>query len=143
MDYLYGDSSPSPLQSDFLGFLGDTLDFAVHVLLADERIKRGRTEITARKGEADAEIARLEGLVAIVKKAVAGAPKVEPDTPTARCAATILSEVDSILRIEVERVRTAHAKEVARIETEERRERGECGKVLERLLKRVTGPTNS
>jgi hypothetical protein len=140
MDYLYGDSSPSPLQSDFLGFLGDMLDFSVLALLAGERMKRGRADIAERRNAAAAEMERLAALVATVKGAVDRAPKGEAASPTARCAATILTEVDRVLAADLERVRVALAKEVARIEAEERRERDSCGKILERLLLRHDPP---
>src|SRR5258708_10887073 len=98
MDYLYGDSSPSTLQSDFLGFLGDTLDFSVQLLLADERMKRGRANIAERRRAADAEVGRLEALVTIVSGAVGQAPRGKAESATARCAETILTEVDAVPR---------------------------------------------
>ena len=35
MSYLYGDSSPSPLESNFIDFLRMAMDFCVHVVLSD------------------------------------------------------------------------------------------------------------
>ena len=37
MPYLYGDSTPSTLEINYIDFLRDALDFAAQVLLADER----------------------------------------------------------------------------------------------------------
>src|SRR5579859_6135363 len=98
MGYLYGDSSPSPLQSDFLSFLSDALDFSVSVLLADERIKRGLHEAVRLRRAADEEVNRLEALAATVKASLEKAPKGKLESPTARYATTIQTEIDAALR---------------------------------------------
>ena len=41
MSYLYGDSTPSTLQINFIEFLRDALEFSVQVLTADARIREG------------------------------------------------------------------------------------------------------
>jgi hypothetical protein len=47
VNYLYGDSTPSPLTSNVLEFLKDALDFSVFVLKADDRIKHGKEQVRA------------------------------------------------------------------------------------------------
>jgi hypothetical protein len=46
MEFLYGDSTPSPLASNFLEFLRDAIDFGVFALHIDDEIatigERGR-----------------------------------------------------------------------------------------------------
>src|SRR5258708_30352251 len=37
-EYLYGDSTPSPLKTDFIAFLRDTVEFGTKVLLGDARL---------------------------------------------------------------------------------------------------------
>ena len=66
MEFLYGDSTPSPLTSNFLEFLRDALDFAVFVLHLDDEIAdiHERTRATARA--ADEEIQRLEDRKSVV-----------------------------------------------------------------------------
>src|SRR5207248_2719364 len=53
MNYLYGDSTPSPLKSNFLEFLRDDIDFGVFALLADDRIRLGREQVESLRQKAD------------------------------------------------------------------------------------------
>ena len=66
MRYLYGDSSPSPLQSNYLAFVRDAMEFCVHLLLAQERITTLREERNALDRYTEAERARIIGLKALV-----------------------------------------------------------------------------
>src|SRR5215472_12652009 len=67
MSYLYGDSSASPLKSNFLAFLEDALDFCVSVLLADEQIEFCRTDMADAERESAAEFSHLSAQNAAVK----------------------------------------------------------------------------
>jgi len=58
--YLYGDSTESELESNFLELLRDAIDFSVFVLQADERIKAGKAQIATLSEEATSELGRLE-----------------------------------------------------------------------------------
>src|SRR5215472_272946 len=98
MSYLFGDSSPSPLETDFMSVLGDALDFCVHVLLADDRITQARAEMAGHERATAAEIERLEALGVIVKRAAAQVPKAEASSRLARCADSISTEVDRLVQ---------------------------------------------
>ena len=75
MSYLYGDSTPSPLKSNFIEFLGEALDFSVHTLQSANRLQLLAKRIVATKEEADAEITRLEALHVSVATAMERTPK--------------------------------------------------------------------
>ena len=87
MSYLYGDSTPSPLKSNFIEFLGEALDFSVQILQSANRLQILAKRIGATKDDVDAEITRLEALHASVAVAMERTPKGAADSPTATCAA--------------------------------------------------------
>lgn len=134
MNYLYGDSTPSSLKSNFLEFLRDAIDFCVFALLADDRIRRGREDVEALRREADAETERLRAFVATVMQSIERAPKGRPDAPTAQCAAHLTTQCEESLAAFTEAVRKQLAANVAEAEAKESAERAACGKALETLL---------
>src|SRR5215472_13634385 len=140
MTYLFGDSSPSNLESNFLAFLGDGLDFCVHVLLADERIKRGREETGERERAAAAEVKQLESLAVTVKRTAELTAKGAVTSSVERYAQAIVGEVDKLLRTEVANVQSALEDHQNRLHAQERAEREGCAKALEAMLLRHDPP---
>ena len=67
--YLYGDQAPSPLQTNFLAWLGDAMECCIHLVLAEERIKALRAEGRALDDHAEQERVRIGGLRALVLEA--------------------------------------------------------------------------
>lgn len=134
MNYLYGDSSPSPLRSNFLEFLRDSLDFCVHALETDTHILRTKERLRALRDEAEAEGGRLETFVHGVTRAIDDGPKGAADSPTARCAEALKNLAADALRSSLGEIRAKVAEAEAKAETEERTSRAECVKALEALL---------
>ncbi|HEY4393842.1 MAG TPA: hypothetical protein VGP64_07265, partial [Polyangia bacterium] len=97
MSYLYGDSTPSTLEVNFIEFLRDAVDCCVQVLLADQRIAEGAARVRALDASTAAEIARLEKVGALVPKAFEGAPVGEAASATARCVAEIVRSAADIV----------------------------------------------
>src|SRR5262245_12911899 len=91
MEYLYGDSTPSPLKANFLEFIRDALDFCVFVLVADERIKEARAKGGAASDAAEVEKRRLERFASALARAIESAEQGAPASPTAQLAAKITS----------------------------------------------------
>ncbi len=133
MSYLYGDSTPSRLESNFIQFLGDALDVSVHLLLAGERMKKHSERIAALRAEAEGEIRSLEQLGEAIKNVV-GTPKGDPAAATAMCAAAIGEQAAELVRKQIEAVQAALTLSVAAVEAEDAVERGGCVKSLETLL---------
>jgi hypothetical protein len=75
MSYLYGDSTPTDLKSNFLEFLRDAIDFAVFVLEADASIKHGHVRIQKNTEAMEAEIGRLEHFIGVVTQSIRAAEK--------------------------------------------------------------------
>ena len=134
MSYLYGDSTPSRLESNFIQFLSDAMDVSVHLLLSGERMRHCGERISALRDGAEQEIRLLEGLSESVKEVVEGAPKGDPASPTAVCAGTIALHVAELVQKQIAEVQAALAINVAAVEAEDGIERLGCLKSLETLL---------
>src|SRR4029078_11523387 len=87
MSYLYGDSTPSALETNYIEFLRDAVDFCVQVLLADQRGAEARARTAALDRSSAAEIDRLQQLTATVATAMAGLPPGAPESSAPGCAA--------------------------------------------------------
>src|SRR5882672_1155597 len=101
MSYLYGDSTPSTLEMNYIEFLRDAVDFCVQVLLADQRMAEAGARIRLLDHSTTAEIERLEQLGATVEKAITGLSPGAPDSATARCATAIVRAAGGLVRAEV------------------------------------------
>jgi hypothetical protein len=134
MNYLYGDSTKSPLKSNFLEFLRDALDFSAFVLRAEHTIRNGRDHVAALRREADAEIGRLEAFVGAVTRTIDDAPKGDPEKTTARTAAHLRALSVDVLASAIESVRQKLASDIAEADAAEAMERAACVGALETLL---------
>ena len=134
MNYLYGDSTPSQLKSNFLEVLRDALDFCVFVLQSDATIKQGKADIRALSEEADAESARLDRFIKGVSLAVDHGEKGQPDSPTARCGQRIYSLIADQYRSSLEGIRQTLSDGIARIDADESSTRESCLAALGALL---------
>lgn len=134
MNYLYGDSTPSRLTTNFLEFLRDAMDCLVFVLQRDEQIKAGHAEMRALRAEADAETARLETFVSTVRAAIETAPKGAADSPTAAYAVRLSGLALDAQRAAIAAIEAQLAADVQRIELAEEAGRVACTKALALLL---------
>lgn len=134
MSYLYGDSTPSTLEMNYIEFVRDAVDFCVQVLLADQRMVQARARTRQLEQTTTAEIARLEQLGATVEKAIAGVSAGAADSSTAHCAAAIVRATAGIVRTEMGTVQAALAAEEEKRDAQGTREREGSLKELERLL---------
>src|SRR5258708_30435111 len=139
-EYLYGDSTPSPLRSDFIAFLRDAFDFAVEVLLRDSHAGDA-AQRAARLAEAtEKEIALAEKLVEEVSRAIALSVLDGSDSLAARCAARIRQGVQDLVRSEADVARAVVATEKARAAQAAENAHGACAKACETLLLRQDLP---
>jgi hypothetical protein len=134
MTYLFGDSSPSDLDIDYIEFLRDALDFAAQVLAADERMALGAAHAVEVRRAGDAEAARLEALGTAQARAIESFDSGAADSATAQCAQALLRGAAETVRSAVERVRTGVAGDVAKLEDEARRDRERCADALAAFL---------
>jgi hypothetical protein len=134
MSYLYGDSTPSRLEVNFIEFLRDAVDCCVQVLLADQRIAEGAARTRALDASVTAEIARLQKVGALVPKAFEGTPAGEPASATARCVAEIVRSAADIVRAATAATSATLEAAVTRRDADAALEREVFVKALETLL---------
>ena len=134
MSYLYGDSTPSDLEGNYIEFLRDAVEFCVQVLLSDQRIVQAKAQTRALEHATVAEVERLQKLGPLVTKAFDGASLGAPESPTARCAAAITSAANDLMRAEAIRMRDALDTEIVKREASAAQERESCVKALETLV---------
>lgn len=139
MTWLYGDSSKSALDVNYIDFLRLAIDFSVEVLLAEEQIGAGRAERYRLDSRAEEDLARLEALGSSVA-AAADAGGAADDSPVARCAAAMRKSAATALRGEISSVKSTLADQTQRIDARAAGERVRCVKALETLLVRYDLP---
>jgi hypothetical protein len=132
--YLYGDSTPSPLQSNFLAFLRDALGFCVHLLQAQERITGLRADGRALDTAAEAERARIAGLRALVLEAAESANTDGPDSASYRAVARVKAAAEQGISTTLAEVASKLAAEHAHLAAKERTERDGCLDALGEFL---------
>ncbi|MGE0546993.1 MAG: hypothetical protein AB7O24_12985 [Kofleriaceae bacterium] len=126
MRYLYGDSTPSPLQSNYLAFLRDALSFCAHLLNAQEQIVVLRNERRDREDKADAERSRIAGLRALVLEAATTANTNGPDSASARGVKRIHAAAEREIAVTLAEVDSQLDTELAAIAAKDREERDGC-----------------
>jgi hypothetical protein len=133
MRYLYGDSTASPLEINYIEFLRRALEFGVQVLLAEDRMRLGRERRMARERAAATDIERIEALGRAVSGAIEEADT-PADSPARRCAGAIERQAADAVRAEIAAVKGVLANDVATIESEAERDRAGVVRALETLL---------
>jgi hypothetical protein len=132
--YLYGDSTASPLRSNFLEFLRDALDFSAFVLRADGEIAQGKRDIVKLQSAAGQEMGRLEALGELAMNAISQAPCGAGDSAASRCALNLKRLTDATIQDSMGGVRAQLARSIDEVNAREAAEREGCRKALERLL---------
>jgi hypothetical protein len=138
MPYLYGDSTPSTLEINYVDFLRDALDFASHVLLADERQRVSSTRADELRRAAEIQVARLEAFGDAVSRAVVAAMSGPgaADPAVTLCAQSVMRSSSDVAAAAIDRVRAEAEAEIARLNTQTERDRGGAVQALGTLLLR-------
>jgi hypothetical protein len=132
--YLYGDSTPSPIKTDFVAFLRAALDFGVLVLQADARAGEAKQAVHDLAQSTEREIADAEAFGAEVARALERAPIGDAQSLTARCAARIHEGALDLIRAEAEAARLTVEGEKGRVAQRVAAERDACSKAFASLL---------
>src|SRR4051794_22606659 len=74
MSYLYGDSTPSDLEGNYIEFLRDGGEFCVQGLVSDQRIVQAKAQTRSLEHATVVEVERLQKLGPLVAKAFEGTP---------------------------------------------------------------------
>src|SRR5215472_5482671 len=98
--YLYGDSTPSTLTTNYIALIRELFDFSVEVLLHEHRRCTAAQEVENLSKVTDAEIGKAEALVSQVGVALDQGCAGHSQSIAARCAARIRSGVEELVRSE-------------------------------------------
>ncbi|HEX9105266.1 MAG TPA: hypothetical protein VF997_23810, partial [Polyangia bacterium] len=134
MTYLFGDSSASNLDIDYIEFMREALEFSVAVLAAHERMVQGGARAVEVRLQGEAEVKRLESLGAALARAVEAFDIGAVESPTAQCSEALLRGAAETVRAAIDRVNAAGAADVARLDDEARRDRARCVEALGAFL---------
>lgn len=132
MRFLYGDSTESTLELNYIELLQHALDFSVDVVLASHRMRELRAGRREREAGAAQEILRIEALAGKVATALVGAGPAE--SAIGRCATEIERLARGAVEAQVARVKSGLADDLDRLDAEIARERATCVRALETLL---------
>lgn len=135
MLYLFGDSTESNLDFNFLAFLGEVIDASV--VLADSEVLLAATieRRRIRQLEADALVAAVEDFGRRATLVVAPVAKDQTATPVGRCAASIATAIREAVDREGSQVRGALAAERDELDREDQRLQGRAKDAVEKLLR--------
>ncbi len=136
MTFLYGDSSPATVQINFLEFLRDALGVLVEIAQVSDAIEEaGRESVGLERASAD-DVAGLDALEALIKRAVSDGLTAPPDSPAGRCAQAILARASDLIRAERDAVQADLARAADKSEQHVTKSRQRCATALETLLAR-------
>jgi hypothetical protein len=133
MSYLYGDSTASSLEVNYIDLVREVVGFCAEALGCELRVAQGRVRLAAMEQSAAADgerLRRVEGLVAgaLQEQVKAG------ESAEGRCAAMIVRAAADAVAAELTAARAAIDAEAARCTAEATRELGVCLEALQRLL---------
>ena len=132
--YLYGDSTESPLEINYIEFLRDALDFAVEILVADHRIHAHQDECEERKRSAEVELGHLRQLSDRVNQAL-DAPPGGPSSSAFRCAMMVRQSSDDAIKRTIGQIKQSLNDQLAGVVSQITRERSGNLRALEMLLR--------
>lgn len=138
--YLYGDSTPSPLTTNFIAFLKDAIDFAVRALHCGSRIEHWKQTASRFTEITEIDVERLRALatesLALLDRATAN----EGASRMGRTSAQIRHGISEVVRVEIESAQAAIATETSQAERAAATERRNIAKAIEPLLLTHTWP---
>src|SRR5687768_1305451 len=132
--YLYGDSTESPLEINYIEFLRDALDFAVEILVADHRIQALQDECEERKRAAEVELGHLRQLSDRMMQAL-DAPPGGPSSAAFRCAMMVRQSSDDAIKRTIGQIKQGLNDQLTQVLAQISRERSGNLRALEMLLR--------
>jgi hypothetical protein len=132
--YLYGDSTESPLEINYIEFLRDALDFAVEILVADHRVHSLQEECEERKRVAEVELGQLRQLSDRVTQALDNPPG-GPSSSAFRCAMMVRQSSDDAIKRTIGQIKQALSEQLGQVVGQISRERSGNLRALEILLR--------
>jgi hypothetical protein len=132
--FLYGDSTPTPFDTNFLEDLRDAMDFAAAIAEADQQIVTAAARGDALQAGAEAETARLQALVHAMLAGAASADRGEEGSATARLTSELARIVSERHEAAGESVAQRLAEDIRALEAATLAARGRYPAILERWV---------
>ena len=138
--YLYGDSTPSPLTTDYIALVRDVFDFAVEALLCETRVSVTMQDAAKLAEAKEAEALRAEAMAERVLRALDEEPADAGASVAGRCAAQIRRSVQDLVRAESGLARAVVTMERARVAQVGLQAQEACARAFEALVLRQSLP---
>lgn len=133
--YLFGDSTESDLEFDYLAFLREVIDCAVVMVECEVTLGVTVEDRRTRELETASVVAAVEDLGKRATQLVGPIAGDQPSTPVGRCAAAITAAIRDAVERESGQARAALATECEEMDRQDQRQRGRARSVLEKLLR--------
>jgi hypothetical protein len=134
MRYLFGDSTESALEFNYLAFLRDAVEACVAILQSDAGLAAGRERKAARERTASEAIHAVEAFGKAAHQVAEPVAHGSPDTPVGRAATAVQHATTDAVRRESAQARAALQADLDLIESEGQRLRSRCVAALGTLL---------
>ncbi|HEX2687053.1 MAG TPA: hypothetical protein VHN14_10565 [Kofleriaceae bacterium] len=135
MQYLFGDSTASDLEFDYLAFTREVIDCAVVMAECEVTLAVTVEDRRTRELETAAVVAAVEELGKRASQVVGPVTKDQASTPIGRCAAAITMAIREAVDKESLQVRAALAAERDEMDKQDQRQRERARDVLGKLLR--------
>jgi hypothetical protein len=132
--YLYGDSTPSPLESNFLAFLGDAMELCIHLIDAEDRIEALRRERRALDEYVESERVRISGLRALVTEAADAANTDGEESLSHRAVSRVRTASEQAISTTLRELESKLDADRAALAARDRHERDSCLGALGRWI---------
>jgi hypothetical protein len=133
MSYLFGDSTPSPFQINFIDFLRLAMEFSAHVLRVEDRVIAERARRIELEQETDTDRQRLDRMLARLVEAIREA-SADAQPRVANIAENIHRKAQEAVESGLQALALNLRQDLAEIEQNIRQERRSCLKALEKVL---------
>ncbi len=134
MTYLYGDSTDSGLELNYIELLRDFLDFAVQIMLSEQRIDEAEALSAKQKTQVNAELENLRTLGEAVVRALNASKTQAKKSATNKSIAELRQMTQDNLRSSAEQLKGKVVAGDKEISVRKQRERAGNAKITERLL---------
>jgi hypothetical protein len=135
-EYLYGDSTPASVKTEFIAFLRAAIDFAVDVMRRDGLVADAIERTQQLSERTEREIEKAESVAAEVSLVLDATMSAQGDSLAARCAVKAREGIAQVVRAEAELARALVAAEAARATKAAETAREACVRALEALVVR-------
>lgn len=137
MSYLYGDSTPSQLEINYIEFLRDAMDMMVAVLRADHQSRSTQESGTTARASAEKELEKLHDFSVSVNATLDGSTGgLDPNSATGQCAGKVRAAATEAIRATANQIKNNLQQTMSKLDAQIKRDRASCNSAIETFLLR-------